>query len=432
MIGRNLELFSEVEISATRGVVDDFLHYIESFRDFGTVTKKNFIRVSKQPVPVFTNEFWTSKQRAAHSLHEVSYRACFKPQLPRFFIDWLTKEGDLVLDPFMGRGTTLLEGVLCGRNVAGCDVNPLSKIIIEPRLNPPSSQMIENRIHEIPLDWGGDIPEELLVFYNVNTLKELCALRAYFKRKGSKADITDKWIQMVATNRLTGHSGGFFSVYTLPPNQAVTVDRQKIINLKRNQRPEYRDLRKLIIKKSKSLLSDVDEKDKEMFKKYGEKAKIIIGSSSDIKDIRPNSVSLVVTSPPFLDTVDYASDNWLRCWFNSIDQNSIPIWMLKRIEDWKHAMTRAFSKMHYLLKPNGFVAFEVGEVRNGTVKLENHVIPAAEAAGLVPLLVLINDQEFTKTSNCWGVDNLKKGTNTNRIILMKKKIGPNRLINATS
>ena len=34
-------------------------------------------------VPVFVNEFWTSKQRAAHSLHEVSYRACFKPQLPR-------------------------------------------------------------------------------------------------------------------------------------------------------------------------------------------------------------------------------------------------------------------------------------------------------------------------------------------------------------
>src|SRR6188768_3788849 len=55
------------------------------------------------PIRTFVNEFWTSRQRAAHSLHEVSYRACFKPQLPRFFIERLTKPGDLVYDPFMGR-----------------------------------------------------------------------------------------------------------------------------------------------------------------------------------------------------------------------------------------------------------------------------------------------------------------------------------------
>ena len=50
----------------------------------------------------FTNEFWTSKQRAGHSLHEISYRACFKPQLVDFFVQRLTEPGDLVYDPFMG------------------------------------------------------------------------------------------------------------------------------------------------------------------------------------------------------------------------------------------------------------------------------------------------------------------------------------------
>src|SRR5262245_24515651 len=74
-------------------------------------------------VATFTNEFWTSKQRAASSLHEVSYRACFKPQLPRFFIDRLTAPGDIVYDPFMGRGTTLVEAALMGRVPYGCDVN---------------------------------------------------------------------------------------------------------------------------------------------------------------------------------------------------------------------------------------------------------------------------------------------------------------------
>jgi hypothetical protein len=51
---------------------------------------------SRIAVPTYVNEFWTSKQRAAHSLHEISYRACFKPQLPRFFIQRLTEPGDAV------------------------------------------------------------------------------------------------------------------------------------------------------------------------------------------------------------------------------------------------------------------------------------------------------------------------------------------------
>ena len=52
------------------------------------------------------NEYWTSSQRQANSLHEISYRACFKPQLP-IFISRLTKPGDGVYDPFMGRGRPL-------------------------------------------------------------------------------------------------------------------------------------------------------------------------------------------------------------------------------------------------------------------------------------------------------------------------------------
>ena len=62
---------------------------------------------------MFINEFWTSKQRAASGLHEISYRACFKPQLPRFFIERLTSAQDyLIYDPFLGRGTTLIEAAL--------------------------------------------------------------------------------------------------------------------------------------------------------------------------------------------------------------------------------------------------------------------------------------------------------------------------------
>jgi hypothetical protein len=66
------------------------------------------------------------------------------------------------------------------------------------------------------------------------------------------------------------------------------------------------------------------------------------------------------------------------------------------------------------------VAFEVGEVRGGRVRLEEHIVWCGIHAGLEPVLVLINSQQFTKTAACWGVDNNRKGTNTNRIVLFRR------------
>ena len=45
---------------------------------------------------------------------------------------------------------------------------------------------------------------------------------------------------------------------------------------------------------------------------------------------------------------------------------------------------------------------------------------AGVKTGLEPELVLINDQKFTKTANCWGVDNNDKGANTNRVVVFRK------------
>src|SRR5262249_2790023 len=129
---------------------------------------------------------------------------------------------------------------------------------------------------------------------------------------------------------------------------------------------------------------------------------------------------LVVTSPPFLDVVDYAGDNWLRCWFVGIDPKSVRLTVPSNLEKWAAAMTGVFRELHRVLKPGGHVAFEVGEVRRGTIKLEEAVLPCGLSVGLEPRLVLINDQTFTKTANCWGVDNNSKGTNSNRIVLFRK------------
>src|SRR5688500_8735415 len=85
-------------------------------------------------VPANDDELWTSRPRQANPLTEVSYRACFKPQLPAYFIERLTKPGDVVSDPFSGRGTTAVEAALHARTVSANDANPLSAILTCPRL----------------------------------------------------------------------------------------------------------------------------------------------------------------------------------------------------------------------------------------------------------------------------------------------------------
>lgn len=400
---------------------------LAAFDDFGTPSLRLETRAvladgTARSVPTFVNEFWTAKQRAAANLHEVSYRACFKPQLPRFFIERLTEPGELVYDPFMGRGTTVIEAALLGRVPSGCDINPVSLQLTRPRLRPPEAGVVEERLRSIDMSAGTEFPEDLLTFFHPETLKEICALKHYLvgRREAGLLDAIDDWIWMVALNRLTGHSSGFLSVYTLPPNQAVSVKAQKKINEDRKQTPPRRDLMKVVLKKTRQLTAECDTATRQMLAMAARGATLLTGSSDATPALRDGSVALVVTSPPFLDVVDYATDNWLRCWFIGIDARSVRLTVPKKLEDWQRAMTAVFYELARVLRKGGHVAFEVGEVRAGTIRLEEAVVPCGHAGGLEPVLILINAQEFTKTANCWGVDNNSKGTNTNRIVLFRK------------
>jgi len=389
----------------------------------GQLTISDEVVSGTSTIPRFVNEFWTSKQRQASSIHEISYRACFKPQLPRFFIEFLTKKGDVVYDPFNGRGTTVIEAGLLGREVIANDANPLSRIMTEPRFYPPDIAVVQKRLDAIPRE-GDEADIDLSMFYSPDTEKEIVALKQYIesRRKSHRDDMIDRWIAMVATNRLTGHSPGFFSVYTLPPNQAVSPASQHRINAKRGQTPDYRDTHKIIVAKTKNLLRTISPQERKNLNSAGKKARLLTGDARSTPEIPDDTVRLTVTSPPFLDIVQYRADNWLRCWFNDLNSEAVgkQITMSRTMEEWTGVMGAVFSELFRITRPGGYVAFEVGEVRKRSIRLEEHVVPLGIAAGFNCTCIIINKQVFTKTSNIWGVDNMVSGTNSNRIVVFSK------------
>ncbi|MDR2526747.1 MAG: site-specific DNA-methyltransferase [Rickettsiales bacterium] len=189
-------------------LTNESLFVANSNRDlFYTREQLNNVAIEKiDGLEIIKGEFWTSKQRQSNSLHEISYRACFKAQLPEFFISKFSKENDVIYDPFSGRGTSVLQAALMNRNIISIDINPLSSILSKSRFFIPTLQEIKEKLNKIPLLNNRD-DIDLSMFFHIDTLQEIISMREYFK---THDEYIVNWIRMFATNRLTGHSTGFF------------------------------------------------------------------------------------------------------------------------------------------------------------------------------------------------------------------------------
>ncbi len=103
-----------------------------------------------------------------------------------------------------------------GRRVIANDINPLSRILTAPRFYVPAYEDIAARLGEIPASPPGYQEPDFSMFYHPDTMAEIRSLRDYLQSRATDGgeDHVDRWIRMVATNRLTGHSPGFFSLST--------------------------------------------------------------------------------------------------------------------------------------------------------------------------------------------------------------------------
>jgi DNA modification methylase len=366
-------------------------------------------------------EFWTSKQRQSHSLHyAVSYRASFKPELPSFFFsEFLKKKGSVVFDPFGGRGTTAIQANLEGHYAIHNDVNPLSIFLAQSRSTIPSQESLISTLDKCDLTKktpDEELDKDLLAFYHKDTLREIKNFRNFCN---DNPNPNTNFLKLVALSRLHGHSPGFFSVYSFPQLSIPSVQQYKN-NIKKGIEPEYRSILPRIVSKLKRDLSDQLPP---FYHEFSSKNQYYLSSTVDLNLIPSESADLLVTSPPFLDKVDYKNDNWIRHWFLGIpDEETNKISMFSSIDEWSEFMSQTLKSSARILKKNSYLVIEVGEVKKGKffIPLDDYIVEAGIKAGLNWSRTYVNTQKFTKLSNCWNVSNNEKGTNSNRCVVLQK------------
>jgi site-specific DNA-methyltransferase (cytosine-N4-specific) len=248
-----------------------------------------------EQVLIKNGRFWNfheeSTQEHLHSLHP--YPAKFIPQIPRKAIEAWSNVGDLVYDPFAGCGTTLLEASLLGRLAVGTDNNPVAVLISKAKVAKYTDANLKSLIKiaaEIKRDLPTTKPDKKLIPDNENfaywfdqvVLDKLSALKSLIITKPEPA----KTLLLAV----------FSSIIVRVSFQDSDTRYAKI---NRITKPE--DVGKVFLAKLKEVINSLPE----VITGKRASAKIYQADARKVPFIKTESVSLIVTSPPYLNAYDY-------------------------------------------------------------------------------------------------------------------------------
>ncbi|MDG6929827.1 MAG: hypothetical protein JRN10_01065 [Nitrososphaerota archaeon] len=103
---------------------------------------------------------WDFHKRGNWAVHDSKYRGNWPPQIPRNLILKYTTKDDIVVDPFVGGGTTLIESWLLGRRSIGIDINPIairiSKGKVQQMYKHNSTSLVDDDLQKKPMVIKGD------------------------------------------------------------------------------------------------------------------------------------------------------------------------------------------------------------------------------------------------------------------------------------
>jgi hypothetical protein len=241
-------------------------------------------------------------------LHQLApYIGKLKPVIARELLQRFTKPGDLILDCFSGSGTVPLEAVLLGRNVFAFDSNPYAVTLTRAKLEAPASleqatRALEQRLTDAqkrPEYSAGAIPEWVRKFFHPDTLQNV--LR--FADECIEQD--DQFLLGCLLGILHHQRPGFLSY---PSSHLVPYLRDR--KFPRSEYPEMYEERAL----SPRLLAKVRRALKHPHVRAADiQART---AQADIAGLTlDREIDAIVTSPPYMNALDYVRDNRLRMWF---------------------------------------------------------------------------------------------------------------------
>jgi DNA modification methylase len=293
------------------------------------------------------------KQNWGNWFHSISaYVGRIKPAFAHWLIKIATDKNDIVLDPFCGVGTVLLECDLLERKSIGIDLSSYAyRICLAKKDRIGLTKEIEY-LNKIKLKYSknvSSVPQFVKEFYHQKTLKEIIELRDLFLK--DKKDFLLGCLLGIVHGHRNQHLSmrtGYIIPYIPKPKPEI-VYKNSIDKLKEKVQRMYKD----------------QIKGKSKFKVYN---KNIL--NTNLKD---NSVDIVISSPPYYNTIDYVHANRLRLWFSGVnfdEQKKLTKELIQDRYNYETEMTKVGKKLFKCLKKNSLLIFVLGDVhfsKNNTV-----------------------------------------------------------------
>ncbi len=252
-----------------------------------------------------------------HRFHALCpYFAMFPESFAEHWIGKLTKPGDVILDPFCGRGTAPFQAVLMERNAIGSDINPVAYCITRAKTNAPAPAALRARITSLERaycppdhrDEEDQLPEFFQYAFSSTTLNQLLFLRS--RLRWDRSDV-DCMLAALVLGSLHGESARSPSYLSNQMPRTISTKPAYSIRYwqKNNLSPPLRDTFGLL-------------RDRVSYRYASEppslQATVLCSDMRELSrqsTITTQDVRTVITSPPYLDITNFEEDQWLRLWF---------------------------------------------------------------------------------------------------------------------
>lgn len=385
-----------------------------------------------EPAPGQLYPEWQMHRKSwGHSFHPMcSYMAMFPPRIPHYFIQKFTRRGDVVLDPFSGRGTTALQACAEGRIGIGVDLNPLAYLLTAAKVDAPEKDELLARIEELEGDMffadANGQPPDIEMLFHEKTLRQL----VYLKGMLNKEDRRDRFILATLSGALHGaphknqQTSNFLSIsmpntFSMSPNyireyvkkhnlQKIPIDafqvlRARIERMYRGGRPATEGFAHLA---SATALSQIPN-----------------------PHFKRREVKLVISSPPYLKVVRYGLYNWIRLWLLDEDDEALDARLDQhpKLPDYLKFMHEVCRQIYTVMAPGGVCALVIGDVKKPRdpepLNLAQEVWRYLKLKrGKWQLAGIIEDAlpENMKVTKIWGKDKRGKATLIDRVLVLYK------------